>query len=78
MSVICLYPEMALRFWGLGMGSFHFGLNPKILGDLKSRGWGSEIWNPQKSRVKNLQNNHNSGDGDLGFLRPIKKPKNLQ
>ena len=41
------------------------------------RGWGSGIWDPQKSPVKNPQNIPNPGDGDLGFFR-LKIPKNLQ
>ena len=61
---------------GLGMGIFHFGLDQKIPGDLKSRGWGSGIWDPQKSPVKNPQKIPNPGDGDLGFLRP-KNPQKI-
>ena len=63
---------------GLGMGIFHFGLDQKIPGDLKSRGWGSGIWDPQKSPVKNPQKIPNPGDGDSGFLRLKKSPKNPQ
>ena len=60
------------------MGIFHFGLDQKIPGDLKSRGWGSGIWDPQKSPVKNPQKIPNPGDGDSGFLRLKKSPKNPQ
>ena len=58
------------------MGIFHFGLDQKILGDLKSRGWGSGIWNPQKSRVKNPPKIPNPGNGELGFLR-LENPQNF-
>ena len=30
---------------------FHFGLNQKIPGDLKSQEWGSQIRSPQKSHL---------------------------
>ena len=39
----------------LGMGIFHFGLDQKFHEDLKSRGWGLGIWDPQKSPVKDPQ-----------------------
>ena len=61
---------------GLGMGIFHFGLDQKIPGDLKSRGWGSGILDPQKSPVKNPRKIPNPGDGDSGFLSP-KNPQKI-
>ena len=54
---------------GLRIGILHFGLDQKIPGDLKSREWGSGIWDPQ-----NPQKICSPGNGDLGF-RGRKIPK---
>ena len=53
--------EVALGWDFLGLPNpqwmwiFHFGRDQKIPGDLKSLEWGSGIWDPQKSPVKNSQ-----------------------
>ena len=47
---------------GLGMGIFHLGLDQKIPGDSKSRGWWSGIWDLQESPVKNPRKISNPGD----------------
>ena len=70
-----------LLYYCASYDSYQRWLNPKIPRDFRSRGWGSGIWDPQKSSLKNSRKIPNPRDGDFlksgdfhpgdwGFLSP--------